>query len=161
MIIISLLLCLLMIAYRYRTMRDMIDVVSIPSPTPFAALQEPICMPENFKSVWKEFLKDGKYRIVRPTEISGTYWPTHCSDGNNVIVMVIDQRAAYNPQYRLAYFKAKDWQKGQYKLYWVSHQADLRGCYVNNLSSDLILNCGAITSFLRWDAKQNSYAFLP
>ena len=83
----------------------------------------------------------------------------HYSFANDLLVIIVDQSAAENSHFKLAYFKAPD-----YKLFWVDHNFNLAISRVSNASSDLVLYEGGEpptrSGSLKWDAKRRRYTCL-
>jgi hypothetical protein len=129
------------------------------NPTISVSQEEPLWerSPEKFRQTWAAFTKDGRFRMAQTNEVAGM--PYHYSFANDVLVIVIDQTAADNTRFKLAYFKAPD-----YNLFWVDHNFNLAISRVSNASSDLVIYEGGDpatrSAFLTWDPKRRRYTCL-
>lgn len=138
-----------------------------PSPVKAAPMLEPLFegSPTNFRQTWKDFSKDGNYRMAQVTEVfSKPFQPFHYDWSNNVLVIVAAVSQTNATQFRLAYFKSPKTEQEKYKLFWVSHNHDLTKARISNASSDLVVyEDGGLTaksSTLRWNSRTKQYTCL-
>jgi hypothetical protein len=103
------------------------------------------------------FTKGGRFRMAQTNEVGGM--PYHDSFASDVLVIVVDQTAAGDSRFKLAYFKAPD-----YKLFWVDHNFNLANSRLGNASSVLYIYEGGEPPTrmapLEWDAKHRRYTCL-
>ncbi len=132
-----------------------------PSAQATASVEEPVheTTPQKLREAWRDFTKDGKYRMAQRREVAGM--PYHYGWKKDVLVIVVDQSHADESIFRLAYFEPPDVDGGNYRLRWVEHNFELSKCRVSNASSDLVLYEGGDparrAAFLRWDKKRQEY----
>jgi hypothetical protein len=134
-----------------------------PKPSPSLSetrLQEPLYdgSPQSFREIWKDFTREGRYRMAQSSEVSDR--PFHYSWSKDALVIVVDTTQNNDDRLKLAYFKAPKDEKGKYKLYWVMHNHNLSRSQVSNASSDLVIYEGSRGSFLKWDSRRQSYTCL-
>jgi hypothetical protein len=132
--------------------------------TPLTPREEPLWerSPEKFRQTWTSFTKDGTYRMAQTKEVAGM--PYHYSFANDVLIIVVDQKLTDNSRFKLAYFKAPDNDRGDYKLYWVDHNFNLANSRLGNASSVLYIYEGAEPPTrlapLEWNATRRRYTCL-
>jgi hypothetical protein len=97
--------------------------------------------------------------------VGDRFKPFHYDWSNNVLINVTDTAAQRpNDRLRLAYFKAPKTEKGEFRLFWVTHNHDLSKAYIGNASSDLVVTdqggLASRSSFLKWNREKQQYICL-
>jgi hypothetical protein len=161
----TLLLEIMVVGCKQQPKQTITEQKGLPIPSvSVAALQEPLYdgCPDNFRQTWRNFTRDGRYRMAHTSEVSGM--PFHYDWSKNVLVIVVDETRNDNDRLKLVYFEAPKNEKEKYKLNWVVHNHNLSASHVSNASSDLVVYEGGgparRSSFLKWDTRKQRYTCL-